>query len=268
MKSIQILSCLLFASFLTSCASYFLKKDCEKTNWFEYGQNLAIKGQFIEQDSFIKECKKIDAQISHSQLDIGYKKGREKYCSPEQIFLFGKTGEPIDYNFCDGIPKYTIDQKYQAGLKEFCTPTTGFEYGASGKIYKNVCKDKAEAAFLPDYKKGRAKYLKSQISENVKVISDNESEVQKLNNDKNFEYRKMAFLPNSKVWVQKQQINPSTGKIEMMNVQEDDQNVVSERDRINSSINDIDSKIKSLTNQNSNLKSKNSSMRQELVTLE
>ncbi len=72
----KIVLIIFFGLTLSSCASYFKRKACESTNWFEYGQKVAEQGQNLENDQFINECRKVEADISEPKLDLGFKKGR------------------------------------------------------------------------------------------------------------------------------------------------------------------------------------------------
>ena len=48
---------------LSSCSSYFKRQTCESTNWFEYGQNVALEGRRLTGDQFVLECQKASSDI-------------------------------------------------------------------------------------------------------------------------------------------------------------------------------------------------------------
>lgn len=53
--------------------------------------------------------------------------------------------------------------QYGKGLRDYCAKSNGFEAGASGKKYKNNCPNDLVAGFLPEYKRGRMKFVQAQI---------------------------------------------------------------------------------------------------------
>ena len=93
---------LLAPFFLSGCANWALKDRCEKTNWFEYSQGVAFDGRYLDEDGFVKDCKKVD-RISAVQIDQGFKLGREKMCQYDEIFGRAKEGVPVFFKFCDGF---------------------------------------------------------------------------------------------------------------------------------------------------------------------
>lgn len=160
------------------CSSWVLKERCEQTNWFEYSQKVAFDGKYLEEDGFIKDCKKVD-RTSAVQLDLGFKQGREKMCQYDEILLRGKEGVPVFFRFCDGLDMNRIRGLYSQGLVSYCTPQKGYSFAKSGKIYLNLCNPQQEKEFLPGYYKGRREYLSTLIAEltgrlaGIKSLEDN-----------------------------------------------------------------------------------------------
>ncbi|HEY1079150.1 MAG TPA: DUF2799 domain-containing protein, partial [Bdellovibrio sp.] len=72
---------LILALSTTGCANYFIKKDCESTNWFEHGQKVAQSGKWLNADKKVMDCRRVEAEIQESQLDQGFKSGVQKYCN-------------------------------------------------------------------------------------------------------------------------------------------------------------------------------------------
>lgn len=142
----------------TGCSNWALKQQCEQTNWFEYARDLASGGRYLDEDGFVGECKKVD-KSSAVQLDLGFKSGRERYCTYENFLRLGETGELAHFKMCDGLSLYDMQKNYATGLSKFCVAKVGYEYGSSGKVYKNVCLKKDEAQFLPTYYRGRKQHL-------------------------------------------------------------------------------------------------------------
>lgn len=250
------------------CASYFKRQECEKVNWYEYGQNLALKGKFLEQDTFVKECKEVEAKIAYAKLDLGFKSGREKYCSPQQIYLTGKSGDILEYNFCDSLSKATMEANYQKGLNEFCTAKSGFEYGTSGKVYKNVCKGSAEEAFLPEYKKGRKKYLAAAIIESERKIYDLDRSISNVRRDKEVKLIELAAMPSATRYETVKEYDALTSSYKTVTKQVEDPYISNRRNNIQHDIDSLQGKISSMETEQSQLKKDMSQMRQELATLE
>jgi hypothetical protein len=171
---------ILVAVTISGCASYFTRKQCERTNWFEYGQKVAETGQNLENDQFILDCRKAEAQISDSALDQGFKKGREVYCHPDGAFLTGKKGEVFSTTMCDGYRVKELIAKYKAGVTEYCDEENGEPVGASGQVYKKVCPKNLETGFLKGYKLGRKKYLQAIVEQKEEEVHDLDRELRKL----------------------------------------------------------------------------------------
>ena len=77
---------LIFSFSLVACSSWFKRRECNKTNWFSYGEKVAMSGRRLDEDSFINECRKVEADVSDSQLDRGFKTGMATYCQPQTAY--------------------------------------------------------------------------------------------------------------------------------------------------------------------------------------
>lgn len=150
-------------SILSGCSSCGLKGQCEKVNWYQYGFDLALRGQRIEQDGFVLQCRQADADIQESKLDTGFKAGMAQYCTPETVFQTGKRGESLNLEFCDPGQAAALKNKHAKGLAEFCAPEAALAFGLAGSEYKQNCPAELEKEFLLSYKKGRKKYLESEL---------------------------------------------------------------------------------------------------------
>lgn len=144
--------------FNLGCSSWALKDKCENTNWFEYSQNIAFQGKYLEEDAFVKDCKGVD-RINATQIDQGFKLGREKMCGYDEIYKRALQGQPVFFKFCDGLEPSLMKKRFAEGLIIFCTQEKGYSYGKSGQVYQKVCTAKQEVDFLPGYFQGRKEYL-------------------------------------------------------------------------------------------------------------
>ncbi len=229
---------------LTSCASWDLKDRCEKTNWFEYSKNIAFTGKYLEEDSFVKECRGVD-RIQNDQLDRGFKLGREKMCNYGEIYQRGKDGEPVFFQFCDGLEAIKMKKSYNDGLIVFCTSEVGYTYGKSGKIYQKVCSPDKENIFIPSYNKGRREFLTSENQRLTQKISELTVEKSKLETREYQVSREYSNLPNNlKTCTTKTVYNSQTKLNESHQNCEEPSYIVSQRNELSSSLNNIRSNIR------------------------
>lgn len=188
MKKIILFLTVFSALLLTSCASYFIRKECEKINWFEQGKKAALAGAFPAADTTVQKCRKAEADIDEGALDRGFKSGRENYCSVGGAFETGKRGETFNYGLCDGVSKAVLEPKHTEGVKAYCQPENGFELGRLGSIYTKICPAKLEKPFLPQYQKGRKLWLTAQLD--VLARRSDELAQESLTNRRNLDRRR------------------------------------------------------------------------------
>jgi len=157
---------------LTACASYLKRKSCESINWFEHGKQVALRGEWLNSDKTLNECRKVDADIQESQLDLGFKNGMQKYCTGPNAYWTGKNGDFFSRDLCEGPQIQTLLQEHKKGVRDYCDKTNGQTAGSSGKKYQNICPKELEVAFLPEYRKGRKKYVQAMITNRESDLRD------------------------------------------------------------------------------------------------
>ncbi|MFM6927455.1 MAG: DUF2799 domain-containing protein [Bdellovibrio sp.] len=160
MKKILLASLFLF---VVGCASFLKRQECDKINWYKHGEEIALRGEWLNADTQLNECRAAEAEISESKLDQGFKAGREKYCTTENSYAVGRVGDGFSKDLCDSPQQSSLISSHKRGLNDYCSKANGYNAGVSGKKYKNNCSLDLEAGFLPEYKKGRLKYVQSQI---------------------------------------------------------------------------------------------------------
>jgi len=261
-----ILVALVFAT--TSCASYFKRKECAAVNWFDYGQKVAEKGQNLENDIFIGECRKAEAEIGESALDQGFKKGRDWYCNPTGAFTTGKKGDVFSSAMCDGYNMKILKAKYNDGIKEYCQPTNGESVGASGQVYKNVCPQNLEAGFLVNYKVGRKKYLTATIAQKEDEVDQLEREARKLEMDRQdaLEEARRAEARATE-YVTETEIDAKTGRYRQVKKKQEDQMKKMEADQKRSDANSISYQIRQKQQQLGEVKKEIRTLKTELTTM-
>jgi len=174
-----ILLSLAALTLFSSCSNWALKDRCKGTNWFEYAQSVSFSGKYLEEDHFVKQCKELDL-INSQHLDQGFKLGRDKGCSYDEIFKRGKVGSPVNFKFCDGLEPSLMTKKHREGLAIFCTTENGYPFGKSGQLYQQVCSGEQEKMFLPTYHKGRKQFLTERKESLNSQIIQIESSISRL----------------------------------------------------------------------------------------
>jgi hypothetical protein len=181
---LQLALWLSMSTLLNSCSSCGLKAQCEKTNWYQMGFDIAQRGERISNDNFTQSCRKEDYEVNEGQLDVGFKAGMAHYCLPDVVFATGKKGQFFTNEFCDPAEFKMLTQKHKEGVQEFCQPNSGYSFGAQGGVYNQICKGDKESQFLSEYGRGRKKYLQNVIYENENTISETQRDIQRLEGNK------------------------------------------------------------------------------------
>lgn len=240
---------LVLASLLmSSCTHYMVRKNCEATNWFDYGQNVALEGRRLTGDQFLNECYKAEAEISESDLDRGFKAGMAKYCLPEQAYQTGRNGNFFSEEMCVGQGLAQLKLRHTSGVLDYCKRENGYNAGASGKVYNKICPSDLEKAFLPEYNRGRIRYLSTVKSQNASQISEHNREISKIQSELNYKKGLVAGL---------QLVNSS-------NPSEAQQNQLRQ---LNSDVYNLESRIRGLENKKDTLEKKNRDIEIEMVRL-
>lgn len=249
------------------CASYFKRKECEKTNWYEHGQKVAMSGKRLDADTFVKECQKAEAKFSWSELDTGFKAGMAKYCTGDNVFLVGKAGKPFSYDMCDGESEKKMRARYTEGLRIFCTPKNAYRFGSSGGVYENVCPKNEEDDWLTEYRKGRKVWLSAVIAEKEKEVSRIDGEVAALERQRNNLTYQQSSLTRATNVTRKRVWDPVTRTYREEVTQGQDEQTKARADQLSSEISGVNYQIQSKRRQQGDLNSELSKLRTEMATL-
>ncbi len=87
----------------------------------------------------------------------------ERYCSPTAAYMTGKGGDLFSRDLSEGPQPNVLIAEHKKGVKDYCAKTNGYTAGSSGKKYLNICPKDLEPAFLPEYRRGRKKYVQAMI---------------------------------------------------------------------------------------------------------
>ncbi len=232
---------------LSSCSSYFKRQTCESTNWFEYGQNVALDGRRLTGDQFVLECQRASSDIDESLLDQGFKAGMQQYCTPSGIYKVGREGRFFNTEMCAGEGLGHLKLKHNAGVIEYCQKSNAFTAGASGQAYNKICPSELEKDFLPLFNKGRAKYLATLISQNKNQIRELEQKTAKMQSEASYKRGVLVSL-------QKRAQSPA-------NSGSDDQ----DNNQLSSEVNSLEYNIRIQQNKIDELKDKNRQIEVEML---
>ncbi len=241
----------------TGCASYFTRKTCESTNWFQYGEKVAGEGRRLSGDGFINECRKVEANINEAQLDQGFKHGMANYCKVESVYDLGKRGEFFSQDMCDGENLRKLLERHKAGVNDYCQKSNGFTAGSTGKTYNRICPKELETAFLPEFNRGRKRYLGTLANENEKRIIEIDREIIGLERDRNMKQLEMQRLSMPTGLAVERKYDPVSGSYREQVI-----NQISEDQK--RAIEDMRWKIQSLDSQISQKRTEQSNLREEI----
>ncbi|MEO0335409.1 MAG: DUF2799 domain-containing protein [Pseudomonadota bacterium] len=183
---------------LVGCASYFKRKTCEKTNWFDHGYKRAMKGKRLEGDDFLKQCEKVEAKIDYGEADRGFKAGMGNYCKPKTVYSTGRNGEFFNENLCDGGGLKKLKAQHAKGVRELCQPKNGKQKGATGWKYNNICPTELEEGFMSTYREGRKIYLEGLVKQKRQEIRSLDKQVRELNVQKAATTTRLLTMRRSK----------------------------------------------------------------------
>jgi hypothetical protein len=233
-------------AFMSSCASYFVRQQCEKINWYQQGQDIAMRGDRISNDDMVLKCRKAEADISESKLDQGFKAGMALYCQPDTAYQTGKAGDTLNMDLCDPGQAGTLHKRHAEGIYAYCKD--GLSAGLSGKKYKNVCSADLEKTFIGPYRQGRKKYLTNMVQNNDTKLRDLNAELDRLTYEKRISDGRLAVLPYVKAG--------------------DQDPYADERNRLNNRTWQLNNEISQKTGEKSRLDQENDGFRKELASLD
>lgn len=260
-KNILLIAMSFHLAALAGCTSYFVRKDCEKNNWSEYGYSLAMKGVRPANDPYLDRCRKAETEINEAQLDRGFKEGMANYCRPEVAKQTGKNGDTLNMDLCDPGQARILLAKHMEGLREYCLATNGYSIGASGKVYGKNCPADLEKAFLKEYQRGRKKWLAAMVAESQNKLVDLDHDIMNKNNQIHNLQFEIATIP-----LPPQQFQRNVdGSVTNIPMTDPNQN---RRQNLNWELSAANSEITNLQKQQSDERAKMYEYQRELNTIE
>lgn len=222
-----------------------LKEKCEKTNWFEYAQGLGKEGRYLAEDPLVKDCRGVEI-ISETQIDQGFKLGREKACTYDEIFQRGKLGQVFFFKFCDALEPVRMKARHQEGLNLFCVKESGYPYGKSGQLYQNVCSKEQEVQFLPTYYAGRKDHLSEKIKNIELRLGQLNNEISQQLQRESMMSREYANIPNLSDCSHTLVFDESTKKEVSRLICKESFSITSQRDRLSTSLSTLRAQLAKL----------------------
>jgi hypothetical protein len=260
-----VLICLLIS--VAGCASYFKRKDCEKTNWYQHGHDVAMAGKRLDADDHVKQCQKVEAKIGWTEVDTGFKAGMGKYCTGDNVFAVGKAGKPFSYEMCDGESEKKMRQRYSEGIKIFCTPSNAYRFGTSGGVYLDVCPKETEDDWLVEYRKGRKIWLNAVILEKERQVTQLDHEVRQLENQRQSLAFQQSTLGSGMTTRRERVYDQLTGSYKEVVTQVPDEQAKMRSQQLSSEISNVNHQIQRSREKQSAVQAELSKMRTEMATL-
>lgn len=266
MKKVLLSGVLLAVAFTTSsCTNWMIRQECEKVNWYEHGYKVAMSGKRLSGDAEVDRCRKAEYDLPEQQLDLGFKAGMSNYCKPEIVYATGKSGDFFNTDLCDPGQANPLRARHAEGVRAYCAAGNAYGAGASGKKYQSICPQDLEPAFLPEYKRGRKKYLNTLISQAQR--QEQQLDRQLLDNERQRANltTQMALLPRARD-VRERVYNNSTGTFTEQTRTEDP--AARQRERLTNEMNGVENSIRSQRQQQERLREEISQHERELATLD
>ena len=266
MKTLRnLLFVVLALACLPSCTNWAVRSECGQVNWYDHGYQAAMSGRRLSGDPHVDRCRNAGFDLPEQQLDHGFKAGMANYCKPEIVFTTGKEGQFFNTDLCDPGQAPLLKQRHADGVRAYCARTNGFHAGTSGKKYQNICPPELEAAFLPEYKRGRQRYLSNLIAQAQREDLQTERKILDGERQRATLTTRLALLPRPRD-VKERVYNSATGSYTEQSKTEDP--AARERQRLNSELTSLDAQIRTEKKRQEQLRQEISQHERELITLD
>ncbi len=265
MKILSRLLVILSSLSFVSCASYFVRQECKKIDWYNFGYEEAMKGNRLSNNVQIKKCEEADADIDHGAMDQGFKKGMKNYCLPDTAYITGKSGSFFQPSMCEGLNLKVLRERHKDGVREYCKKSNGYSAGAKGNVYNQICPKDLEEAFLPEFNKGRRNFLAESIRNKEREVIDMDREISTLDSRRSRLSFELSSLRGSQTTVRNKVWTGSGYREETQVV--DDPAVTQRRNSLENDMRSVDSEIYSVRNRQNKLRKEISELNSELAKL-
>lgn len=153
-------SSVLFGVFLVllpavSGCAYFVRKDCQSTDWRQAGyEEGAAGGKRNAFRGHQQRCAEAEAHIPEPEWNAGFAEGHRSYCSEDGGRKAGAAGRRYT-GVCKGDGSSAFERGYLDGLAMYC-PRAGIAEGRAGQRYDaGVCATtpEVEASYRRTYRR-------------------------------------------------------------------------------------------------------------------
>jgi hypothetical protein len=171
-----------------------------------------------------------------------------KYCLPDVVFQNGKSGNFFNSEMCEGQGVAQLKLKHASGVNEYCQKSNGYNAGTVGRPYNKICPATLEKDFLPEFNRGRRRYLATVKSQNDQQIAEYNRELSKVQNELNY---KQGLLTGLRVVTATNQTKEQQEKL----------------NKLSSEVSSLQSQSSSIERKKQSLQSKNREIEIEMVQL-
>jgi len=255
---------LLPALALSACTSYRVRSECAHTDWYAYGHSAAMEGRRLSGDPKVRQCYDVEGKVDEVALDHGFKEGMANYCEPETVFQTGKKGEFFNQEMCEA--RVRLLREHQAGVRMYCQTANAFAAGAVGKKYNGICPKDLEAAFVPEFNRGRKNFLSATIASNESALGDIEVKLGRLQGERFMYDSQLMALPSETSQVATTKIDPTTG-IAYSQSPIIDSAIVARRNDLQLQIQNVETEISKQRSEADKLRAANRDLRVEMTLL-
>ncbi len=226
-----------------------------------------MQGKRLSGDERVKQCEAAGADINGADLSRGFKAGMASYCMPDTVFQNGKKGEFFNVEMCDGEQPRFLQKRHAEGVKEYCAKSNGYSAGATGRKYNNICPKDQEAAFMPEFNRGRKTYLKATIENNETRITEIDSNVVGIDRERIMLLTQLSAMGDGKVITREMKYDPITrSSREEVKVTEDPE-TARRRDNLRYDLERKQREIETKRAEQETLRKANRELKTELATL-
>jgi hypothetical protein len=264
-----VFSCFAIGSVFLSCASYFNRIECENTDWYQAGYNVALNGTWLDSNPKYKQCQGVEGKFDLALADRGFKEGKAKYCTLNHVEENAKSGKTFEYNFCDNLSLSNMKLAFQKGLRHYCSPENGYSIGVLGEVPKLSCPEDLRSQFSVEVKRGRKVFLQKKINLQHQRVATLESQIREKHFMREKRNRDLIVHSSRPAMIKKtvREYDPATGIETETQKVIDDPAWVQEKDRLESEITETEAEIRRLENQRSEAFNTIRESEEEMITL-
>ncbi|MCB0341735.1 MAG: DUF2799 domain-containing protein [Pseudobdellovibrionaceae bacterium] len=172
MKSLVLFISLLILIGTTGCGSTPLSANCQEPDWYELGRRQGFRGLEPKWTEVTASCPQSSSETISRLYENGYNAGLAKFCTPENGFNRGRTGQPL-VNICPSVQSLAFQRAYERGERVLRLEATQRQLGQNINLVLSKLNDRS----LSDQEK---QALFQQKTELENTLAGNEKQIQRL----------------------------------------------------------------------------------------